>query len=135
MAETILAIAEQRQGKLNRASLETLVAAQQLAEARGAKLIVALPGKSVTAPAEEFAAKKLDELYEVEHDLLEPYTPDAFAVALRQLIEQLQPALVLFPHTYQVRDFAPKLAAGFKRSLISDCIGLGGDAKQTVFVR
>ena len=135
MAETILIIAEQRQGKLNRASLETLVAAQQLAEARSAKLVVALPGKGVAAQAAEFSSKKLDELFLVEHDLLEPYTPDGFAAALRQLIEQLQPALVLFPHTYQVRDFAPKLAAGFKRSLISDCIGLGGDAGQTVFIR
>jgi electron transfer flavoprotein alpha subunit len=135
MADTILVIAEQRQGKLNRASLETLVAAQQLAESRGAKLVVALAGKSVAAQAEELASKKLDELYLVQHDLLEPYTPDGFAAALRQLIEQLQPALVLFPHTYQVRDFAPKLAAGFKRSLLSDCVGLGGDAKQTVFIR
>lgn len=135
MADTILVIAEQRQGKLNRASLETLVAAQQLAEARNAKLAVALPGKDVAAPAAEFASKKLDDLHKVEHDLLETYTPDAFAVALRQLIEQLQPALVLFPHTYQVRDFAPKLAAGFKRSLISDCVGLRLEGAQTVFIR
>src|SRR3970040_53564 len=113
MADSILVIAEQRQGKLNRASLETLVAAQQLAEARTAKLVVALPGKDVAAQAAQCAHKRLDDLYTVEHELLEPYTPDAFAAALRQLIEQLQPALVLFPHTYQVRDFAPKLAAGF----------------------
>ncbi len=135
MADCILVIAEQRQGKLNRASLETLVAAQQLADARSAKLIVALPGKSVAAQAAEFASKKLDEFYLVEHDLLDPYTPDGFAAALRQLIEQLQPALVLFPHTYQVRDFAPKLAAGFRRSLISDCIGLRIEGAQTVFIR
>ncbi len=146
MAETILVIAEQRpQSGVNRASLETLVAAQQLAEARGAKIVVALPGKNVAPQAEELASKKLDDLYRVEHDLLEPYTPDAFAAALRQLIEQLQPALVLFPHTYQVRDFAPKLAAGFRRSLISDCVGLrlpapggsasGGEGAQTVFIR
>ena len=135
MADSILVIAEQRQGKLNRASLETLVAAQQLAEARAAKLVVALPGKDVAAQAAEFASKKLDELYTVEHDLLETYTPDAFAAALRQLIEQLQPALVLFPHTYQVRDFAPKLAAGFRRSLISDCVGLRIEGAQTVFIR
>ena len=135
MADPILIIAEQRQGKLNRASLETLVAAQQLAEARGAKIVVALPGKNVAAQAEELASKKLDDLYRVEHDLLEPYTPDAFAAALRQLIEQLQPALVLFPHTYQVRDFAPKLAAGFRRSLISDCVGLRLEGAQTVFIR
>jgi electron transfer flavoprotein alpha subunit len=135
MPDTILVIAEQRQSKLNRASLEALVAAQHLAEARSAKLVVALPGKSVATQAEEFASKRLDEVYLVEHDLLEPYTPDGFAAALRQLIEQLQPALVLFPHTYQVRDFAPKLAAGFQRSLISDCVGLRIEGTQTVFVR
>ncbi len=145
MADTILIIAEQRQDKLNRASLETLVAGQQLAEARSAKLVIALPGKSVAEQTAEFSSKKLDELYLVEHDLLEPYTPDGFAAALRQLIEQLQPALILFPHTYQVRDFAPKLAAGSRRSQLSDCIGWrisapGGSAScgeggQTVFVR
>ncbi|HSC77243.1 MAG TPA: electron transfer flavoprotein subunit alpha/FixB family protein [Candidatus Acidoferrales bacterium] len=135
MADTILVIAEQRQGKLNRASLETLAAGQQLAEARGAKLVVALPGKSVAEQSAEFSAKKFDELYLVEHDLLEPYSPDGYAAALRQLIEQLQPALILFPHTYQVRDFAPKLAAGFQRSLLSDCIGLRIEGAQTVFVR
>jgi len=135
MADSTLIIAEQRQGKLNRASLETLVAGQQLAEARSAKLAVALPGKSVAEQATEFTTKKLDELYLVEHDLLEPYAPDGFAAALRQLIEQLQPALVLFPHTYQVRDFAPKLAASFQRSLLSDCIGLRIEGSQTVFTR
>ena len=135
MADRILVIAEQRQGKLNRASLETLVAGQQLAEARGARLVVALPGSSVAAQAAEFSTKKLDDLYLVEHDLLEPYAPDGYAAALRQLIEQLQPALVLFPHTYQVRDFAPKLAASFQRSLISDCIGLRVEGNQTVFIR
>ncbi len=135
MAESILIIAEQRQGKLNRASLETLVAGQQLAEARGASLAVALPGKNVAQQSSEFTSKKLDELHLVKHDLLEPYTPDGFAAALRQLIEQLQPALVLFPHTYQVRDFAPKLAAGFQRSLLADCIGLRIEGGQTVFVR
>jgi len=77
----------------------------------------------------------LDDVWVVEHELLERYTPEGYAAALGQLIRQLQPALVLLPHTYRVRDFAPKLAASFQRSLISDCIGLGGDDKQTVFIR
>jgi len=135
MAETILVIAEQSQGQLNRQSWETLVAGQQLAEARQGPLAVALPGRGIAALAEEFAAKKLDEVWVVEHELLERYTPEAYAAALRQLIQSVQPALVLLPHTYRVRDFAPKLAAGFQRSLISDCIGLGADGEQTVFIR
>jgi electron transfer flavoprotein alpha subunit len=109
MADTILVVAEQRQGELNRQSWETLVAGQQLAASRQTPLAVALPGKGVEALAQELAAKKPDEVWLVEHDLLEQYTPDGYAAALEQLIRQLQPALVLFPHTYQVRDFAPKL--------------------------
>lgn len=135
MAETVLVIAEQRQGELNRLSWETLVAGQQLAEARGARLAVALAGKDVGKLAEEFLGKKIDEFYRVEHDLLEPYTPDGYAAALEQLIQQVEPTLVLLPHSYQVRDFAPKLAARFQRSLISDCVGLSTAGGETLFVR
>ncbi len=135
MADSILVIAEQRQGKLNPQSWETLSAGQQLAEALGARLAAALAGKGVAKLAEEFAAKKLDEMWLVEHDLLEPYTPDGYAAVCRQLVEQLKPALVLLPHTYQVRDFAPKLAAAFQRALIADCIGFRREGGQTVFVR
>ena len=114
MAAPILVIAEQKQGQLNRQSWETLVAGQQLAETRQAPLAAVLLGKGIAALAEELAAKKTDEVWLVEHDLLEAYTPDGYAAALRQLIQQLQPVLVLLPHTYQVRDFAPKLAASFQ---------------------
>ena len=135
MADTILVVAEQRQGTLNRQSWETLVAGQQLAASRQASLAVALPGKGMEALAQELAAKKPAEVWLVEHDLLEQYTPDGYTAALEQLIRQLQPALVLFPHTYQVRDFAPKLAARFQRSLISDCIGLQANGDQATLVR
>ena len=135
MADTILIIAEQRQGQLHRQSLETLVAGQQLAAARGGRLVIAIPGKDVSALASELAAKKPDEIWRVEHDLLERYTSDGYAAALEQLAKQVQPALVLFPHTYQVRDFAPRLAARFGHSLISDCIALSASASETVFTR
>ena len=59
----------------------------------------------------------------VESPKLEPYTPDAFSAALKQFIESKQPKLVLMPHTYQVRDFVPKLATAMGRTAISDCIG------------
>jgi len=135
MADTILVITEQRRGELNRQSWETLVAGQQLAAGRQAHLAVALLGRGMEKLAQEFAARKPETVWVVEHDLLEHYTPDGYVAALEQLIRQLQPALVLFPHTYQVRDFAPKLAARFQRGLISDCIGVQTDNGQTVFVR
>ncbi len=59
----------------------------------------------------------------VEHDLLENYTADGYCKALKQVIESAKPDLVLFPHTYQVRDFAPKLAAMLGKGMVGDCIG------------
>src|SRR6266702_2224207 len=99
----ILVIAEQRQGKWNNASFETLVAAQQIAVASSATGSAVVIGKSVAALASELAAKNVAEVLLVEHDLLDAYTPDGYCIALKQVIESANPDLVLFPHTYQVR--------------------------------
>ena len=71
--------------------------------------------------AQEMAGKKVSKVYAIEIPKLEPYTPDAFAAALKQFISGKQPSLVLMPHTYQVRDFVPKLATAMRRTVISDC--------------
>ena len=78
---------------------------------------------------------KVAKVYDVESPLLEPYTPDGFVAALKQLIDQKQPKLVLMPHTYQVRDFAPKLATALDRSLISDAIGYKYEGGKLLFTR
>jgi electron transfer flavoprotein alpha subunit len=66
---------------------------------------------------------------------LEPYTPDGFTAALQQAIDQLKPSAVLLPHTYQTRDFAPKLAARLDRALVTDVTAIKSAAGSTVFVR
>jgi electron transfer flavoprotein alpha subunit len=134
MNETVLVIMEQRGGEWNRMSFETLAAGQQVAAALGRTASAAIPGQAVGALADELTSKKLDRVYAVEHELLKEYTADGFTAALEQLIRKVQPALVLFPHTYQVRDFGPKLATRFNQVLISDVIGIR-DAGGTVFVR
>ena len=78
-------------------------------------------GGSVAALASEVAGKKVGKVYAIENAKLEPYTPDAFVAALKQFIAPKQPKLVLMPHTYQVRDFVPKLATAMGRTVISDC--------------
>jgi len=134
MSETVLVIMEQRGGAWTRMSFETLAAGQRLASELGKTVSAAVPGRGVDALANEVASKKLDCVYAVEHDLLSDYTADGFTAALEQLIRQVQPSIVLFPHTYQVRDFAPKLATRFNQALISDVIRIrGGDSP--VFVR
>jgi len=131
----ILVITEQRQGKWNNTSFETLAAAQQIAAAVSGSVSAAVIGKGVDAFASELANKNVAEVLQVEHDLLEAYTPDGFCLALKQVIESAKPDLVLFPHTYQVRDFAPRLAAMLGKGMIGDCIGYRNDGGKLVFVR
>src|SRR5579864_376408 len=133
MADTILVVVEQREGKLNRVSWETITAGQAIAAATGWALEAAVVGAA--SLASEVAAKKVAKVYSVESPKLEPYTPDAFAAALKQFLSTKQPKLVLMPHTYQVRDFVPKLATAMGRTVISDCIGFKHEGGKLLFTR
>ncbi|MGZ7100010.1 MAG: electron transfer flavoprotein subunit alpha/FixB family protein [Candidatus Angelobacter sp.] len=135
MADTILVVVEQREGKLNRVSWETITAGQAIAAATGWPLEAAVVGSGGASIASEVAGKKLAKVYDVESPKLEPYTPDAFAAGLKQFLESKQPKLVLMPHTYQVRDFVPKLATAMGRTVISDCIGFKHDGGKLIFTR
>ncbi len=131
----ILVIVEQREGKLNRVSWETLTAGQAIAAETGWPLEAAVVGGSVNSIAAEVSGKKVAKVYAVENARLEPYTPDAFAAGLKQFIAAKQPKLVLMPHTYQVRDFAPKLATAMERTVISDAVGYKKEGDKLVFTR
>jgi electron transfer flavoprotein alpha subunit len=131
----ILVVTEQREGQWNRASFETLAAAQQAASATGASISAAVVGKGVGALAKELAGYKVAEVLSIEHDLLEKYTPDGYTLALKQAIADAKPDFVFFPHTYQVRDFAPKLAASLGRGMIADCVALRHENGRLIFVR
>ena len=135
MSDTILVVVEQREGKLNRVSWETITAGQAIAAATGWSLEAAVVGGNLASLAAEVAAKKVGKVYAVESPKLEPYTPDAFAAALKEFLSTKQPKLVLMPHTYQVRDFIPKLATAMGRSAITDCIGYKREGGKLVFTR
>jgi electron transfer flavoprotein alpha subunit len=123
MTDTILVVAEQREGRLNRASLETIAGALAIGRDTGWAVEVVLPGSGIGPLAQDLAATAVAKVYALEGDTLAQYTSDAYVFALKQFIEAQQPKLVLFPHTYQVRDFAPRLALALDRILISDAIG------------
>ena len=135
MPETILVVAEQHAGKLNRVSWETVAGAQAIAAEMGWQVEAALAGNGIAAAAAELAGKKVGKVYAVESPALADYTPDGFAAALKQFITDKKPHLVLMPHTYQVRDFAPKLATSLGRCLIPDCIGYKKDGNRLLFTR
>ncbi|HEX6806258.1 MAG TPA: electron transfer flavoprotein subunit alpha/FixB family protein [Terriglobales bacterium] len=135
MPETILVVVEQREGKLNRVSWETLTAGQAIAAETGWPLQAAVVGSGVSAIAGEVASKKITRVYDVESPVFSPYTPDAFSAGLKQFLESKAPRLVLMPHTYQVRDFVPKLAMTMGRTVISDCIGYRKAGDKLLFTR
>jgi electron transfer flavoprotein alpha subunit len=126
----VLVVMQRSSGDWHRMSWETLAAAQQLAAQIGQTVSAAVVGQTG-----ELAAKKLDRIYTIQHELLSTYTADGFTAALEQLIRRVSPSIVLFPHTYQVRDFAPKLATRFNQVLVSDTIGFRVESGAPIFVR
>jgi electron transfer flavoprotein alpha subunit len=126
----VLVVMQRNAGEWHRMSWETLTAAQQLAAQIGQTVSAAVVGQ-----AGDLVDKKLDRIYAVEHPLLATYTADGFTAALEQLIRKVNPSIVLFPHTYQVRDFAPKLATRFNQVLVSDTVGFRVEFGAPIFVR
>jgi len=130
----ILVIAEQRAGRLNRATWETLAAAQALSGA-SMPITVAIPGAGLTAVAQELAAAGIGNVLVAEHPALAQYTPDGWTQALQAIVTEAAPAFVLLPHTYQARDFAPMLAARLRKPLITDVVGISGTGIDARFTR
>ncbi len=135
MADTILVVVEQRDGKFNRVSWETIAGAQALAAETGWPVEAAVLGSGVQGIAAEVAGKKVAKVYDIEAPQLQAYTPDAYVAALKQFLESHPAKLVLMPHTYQVRDFVPKLATAMGRSAISDCVGFKKEGEKLLFTR
>jgi electron transfer flavoprotein alpha subunit len=127
---SVLVVIEQRAGRIARISWEALAAGQRLGDPTTVTAVII--GAQTEAQAAEVAAKAPGKVLRVEHPLLAPYTPDGFSLALEQLIRAEQPAFVVFPHTYQVRDYAPALAVRFNQVLISDVVAI---AEGPVFTR
>ena len=132
---SILVVLEQRRGAWHRLSWEALAAGQQLGLELGRPVAAAVLGERVSAQTAEAARNKLDRVYAVDHPLLAVYTADGYTAALESLIRRVNPSLVLFPHTYQVRDFAPKLATRFASLLVSDVIRWASQDGEVTFVR
>lgn len=121
----IFVVLEERDGKVSRASWEALAAGLHLAGKSSKAVSAVVLGANLDATASEAAGKGVARVIRIGHPLLERYTPDAYIAALHQLIQKESPAQVVFPHTYQVRDFAPALAARLGQVLISDVVAIG----------
>ena len=122
MSNGILVFIEHKGGAANKSSFEAITAAQALGSELQQKVTAVVLGSDVSGLAQEIAAYDLEKVIYADNAKLAEYTPDAYADALEQIVKQVDPSFVFLTHTYQVRDFGPKLAARFKKGMISDCI-------------
>jgi electron transfer flavoprotein alpha subunit len=129
----ILVVAEQRQGTLHRTTWEVVSAAQTFAGTDPVDAVVL--GSRTADAAKDLSQAALRTVHVVDDAALDTYTADGYVIALEQVINQLQPAHVFLPHTYQTRDFAPRLAARLDRPLITDCIAAARTDAGAVFSR
>lgn len=135
MSNGILVFIEHRDGALNKTSLEAIAAAQALGSQLQQPVTAVIPGADVSVLAQEIAAYDLAKVIAAKNEKLAQYTPDGYTDAMEHVVRQLDPQLVVFPHTYLVRDFAPKLAARFEKALISDCIRAQASGSALTFTR
>ncbi|HEV2860093.1 MAG TPA: electron transfer flavoprotein subunit alpha/FixB family protein [Pyrinomonadaceae bacterium] len=131
---SILVFVEHREGVLNKTSFEAVAAAQQLGAAEGLDVSAVVLGKDATL-AQEVTGYKVARVISAESEKLSEYTPDAYADAMEQVVRSVNPRYVILPHTYLVRDFAPKLAARFGKGLVSDCIRMKAEGGEVTFTR
>jgi electron transfer flavoprotein alpha subunit len=135
MSNGLLVFIEHKGGTANRSSIEAIAAAQALGSQLGQKVSAVVLGADVASLAQEITAYDLEKVICGTNPKLADYTPDAYADGMEQIVKQVDPNFVFLTHTYQVRDFAPKLAARFGKSLISDCIRAKAEGGKLGFTR
>ncbi len=132
---SVMVVLEQADRQWNRMSFEAIEAARKVAQIQNIPLAVAVLGSDIGLLANEAASYGVSKVWALDHEMLQTYTPDGYTAALDQLIRREEPSVILFPHTYQVRDYAPKLAARFGKALVSDVVDVRADGNETIFVR
>lgn len=131
----ILVFIEHKNCVLNKTSLEAITAAQSIGKDLGLKVSAVLPCDKDCALAQEIAGYDLEKVIVAKSGKLGTYTPDAYADAWEQVIKATNPRYVVMSHTYQVRDFAPKVAARLGREVVGDCIRYKVDGGKIVLTR
>ena len=125
----ILIIIEDNNGKSHRMGLESIAAAQHMSDKLGLSASAMVMGKNADSLASEASAYDLDEVLVLKHDLLNEYSSDGYAEAVKQIIDSENPTYILFGHSYQVRDYVPKISAKLMRPFLADSIAIHFDEK------
>jgi len=131
----ILVFIEHKNCVLNKTSLEAITAAQNIAKDLGLKVAAVIPCDKDCALAQEIAGYDLEKVIVAKNEKLSIYTPDGYADAWEQVVSTVKPQFIVMSHTYQVRDFAPKVAARLGREMVGDCIRYRNEGGKLVLSR
>ncbi len=134
-SNNVWAVLQLRDGQVSRAALETIAAAQKLAAALGGKAEAVVLGSGVGDAATAAAGRDRAAVHVADHADLGGYTPGAFIGALAPALRAAQPAFVVFAHTYQTVDYAPRLAHEIGAGLLPQITGFAEGADGLLFSR
>lgn len=132
---SILVFIEHKDCVLNKTSLEAVTAAQSIGKDLGLKVSAVIPCDKECALAQEIAGYDLEKVIVAKNDKLNTYTPDAYADAWTEIINKENPQYVVMSHTYQVRDFAPKVATRLGKEVVGDCIRYKAEGGKLILTR
>ena len=131
----ILIVIEENNGKVHRMGLESITAAQTMAKGRGFSIAALVMGSNADELATQVSNYDIGEVLKLQHDLLSSYSSDGYAEAVKQVVEKESPKYVFFGHTYQVRDYVPKISAKLMKPFLVDNVLMNSDEEETVFTK
>ena len=131
----ILIVLEESNGQIHRMGLESIAAGQHLADEMGLTAGALVLGGNADGLADQASKYQLGEVLKVNDALLEAYSADGYSEAVKQIIDQENPTYVLFGHTYQVRDYVPRLSAKLNKPFLVDNIAIRVENGQPIFTK
>ena len=131
----ILIVLEESNGQIHRMGLESIAAGQRLSDEMGLTAGALVLGGNADGLADQASKYQLGEVLKVKDALLESYSADGYSEAVKQIIDQEKPTYVLFGHTYQVRDYVPRLSAKLSQPFIVDNIAIRVENGQPIFTK
>ena len=131
----ILIVLEESNGQIHRMGLESIAAGQRLSDEMGLTAGALVLGGNADGLADQASKYQLGEVLKVKDALLESYSADGYSEAVKQIIDQENPTYVLFGHTYQVRDYVPRLSAKLSQPFIVDNIAIRVENGQPIFTK
>lgn len=113
--------AEQREGVLQKVSLEILGEGRKIADKLGVKLTALLLGHNIKGLADGLGKHGADEVLVIDNPLLENYTTDGYTKAICEVATERKPGILFIGATFIGRDLGPRVAARLSTGLTADC--------------